>query len=119
MFMGVIVSARGLKTAAISTNENLSLATFKLNSGMINTIFFPSEEIVKQVQDMGALGLGQVINQDVARESRYTARDTPDMQVMDCLNTWYLLYVLHQVFESNVFRDSFKENICCLTDDPS
>ena len=79
VIMIMIVSARCLKTAAISTNENLIVATFKLNSSMINPIFFPPEEIVKQMQDMSALALGQVINQNVARESRQTAGDTPDM----------------------------------------
>jgi len=46
---------------------------------MINPIFLPPEEIIKQMQDMSTLALGQVINQDMARESRHTAGDTPDM----------------------------------------
>src|SRR5436305_5366825 len=65
---------------------------------------------------MNTLAWGQIINQNMARESRHTTGDTPDMQIMDSLDTCNLFqHIFLQLFERNVFWDGLKENMRRIT----
>jgi len=105
LILNRVARTRRLKTAAVFADEYLALAIFKLNSGMINTILLPAQEVVKQMEDLSTLALGQVINQDMTGESGHTTGDAPDMQVMDGLDTCNLLHIDHEVCKRDMFGD--------------
>src|SRR5260370_6840787 len=88
----------------------------ELDGSMTNVVFL-AEHSGERLHNRGALARWQIVDQYMARERIHMAGDTPDVKIMHILHTIDLPHVLHELWQRDIFRSAFKQDVGRFTQD--